>query len=77
MRYRRPWAELLARIFGHQVLICPHCQGRMNRIQLVEDPVVIRRVLTHLGLPTSLPPVAPARDPPQAELDFDNFDFDT
>lgn len=75
VRYRRPWAELLARIFGHQVLVCPHCQGRMNRIQLVEDPVVIRRVLTHLGLPTSLPPIAPARDPPQAELEFDDSDF--
>ncbi len=76
IRYRRPWAELLARIFGHQVLVCPHCQGRMNRVQLVEDPAVIRRVLTHLGLPTALPPVAPARDPPQVELDFDDSDFD-
>jgi hypothetical protein len=72
--YRRPWAELLARIFGHQVLICPRCRRRMNRIQLVDDPAVIHRILTHLGLPTSLPIVAPARDPPQPELDFDDFD---
>jgi len=78
-RYRRPWAELLARIFGHQVLICPRCHRRMNRVQLVDDPAVIHRILTYLGLPTSLPPIAPARAPPQPELDFDdpaNLSFD-
>ena len=51
----------------------------MNRIQLVDDPAVICRILTHLGRPTSLPPVAPARAPPQPELDFDapaNLAFD-
>ena len=75
-RYRRPWAQLLARIFDRQVLVCPHCQGPMNRIQLVDDPAVIHRILTHLGLPTSLPQVAAARDPPQLELTDDNsFDL--
>jgi len=26
-RYRRPWAQLLARVFDRQVLVCPRCQG--------------------------------------------------
>ena len=42
----------------------------MQIIQVVEDPKVIERILTHLGLPTDLPPVAPARAPPEDELDL-------
>jgi len=32
--------------------------------------VVIEKILTHLGLPTGLPPLAPARAPPEDELDL-------
>ena len=42
----------------------------MQVIQVVEDPVVIEKILTHLGLPTSLPPVSPARATPDSELDL-------
>ena len=42
----------------------------MQIIQAVEDPKVIERILTHLGLPTDLPLVAPARAPPGDELDL-------
>ncbi len=36
-------------------------------------------ILTHLGLPTTAPPLSPARGPPQHDLGFDadhGFDFD-
>ena len=69
--YRRRWAELLQRIFDHDVLKCPRCKGRMKIVQFVDDPLVIAKICTHLGLPTSLPPVAPARAPPQDQLDFE------
>jgi hypothetical protein len=36
----------------------------MRVVATIEDPVVIRRILTHLGLPT----VAPAPRPPPADL---------
>ena len=36
----------------------------MRVVATIEDPVVIRRIHTHLGLPTS----APAPRPPPADL---------
>jgi len=32
------------------VLACPNCGGRMRLIATIEDPRVVRRILTHLGL---------------------------
>ena len=69
--YRRRWAELMRRVFGHQVLVCPKCQGTMKIVQFVEDPLLIDKICTHLGLPTTLPDLAPARAPPQQQISFD------
>src|SRR5215813_9732144 len=44
------WAELLQRVFAVDVLACPSCGGRMRVIATIEDPRVVRRILTHLGL---------------------------
>ncbi len=73
-RYRRPWAELLSRVFALDVLSCADCGGRMRLVALVKDPTVVRRIVAHLGLPTALPEVAPARGPPQLSFDDDNWD---
>jgi len=74
--YRRRWAELLRRIFDHDVLVCDQCAGRMVPVQTVDSPVVIQRILTHLGLPATLPQPASARAPPQqSSWEFDS-DFD-
>jgi len=67
----RCWALLLARIFECLPLVCPRCGEPMRIIAFVLDPVVIERILTHLGEPTAPPEVLPARAPPQAEMDFD------
>ena len=32
------------------VLACPNCGVRMRLIATIEDPRVLRRILTHLGL---------------------------
>ena len=68
-QYRHRWADLIERVFGYSPS-CPRCHGPMQTIQVVEDPEVIERILIHLGLPTTLPPVAPARAPPDSELDL-------
>ncbi|MCB9870148.1 MAG: ATP-dependent helicase HrpA [Planctomycetes bacterium] len=65
-----PWAELLKRVFAADVLLCDQCGGRRKVLSFISDPVVIRRILDHLGLATELPPVAPARAPP-ARLPLD------
>ena len=64
-----PWAELMRRSLGLDVLACPRCGGRLTLIALIDDPAVIRRVLQHLGLPTEVPELRPARAPPVPLLD--------
>jgi hypothetical protein len=44
------WAELLQRVFGVDVLACTNCSDRMRLIATIEDPRVVRRILTHLRL---------------------------
>ena len=58
------WAELMQRSFGIDVLACPRCGDRLELIALIEDPTVIRRVLSHFGLPLEVPTARPARPPP-------------
>jgi hypothetical protein len=46
----RAWADLMRRAFETDVLACPKCGGRMVVLATIEDPAVVRRILTHLGL---------------------------
>ena len=39
----------------------PNCGGALKIIAAIEDPPVIVKILSHLGLPTRAPPRAPAR----------------
>jgi len=72
-RYRRPWHELLKRVFDLDI-ICSRCGSKMHRISHIDAPETVERILGHLGLPTAPPRPAPARAPPQGELDFGDFD---
>ncbi len=38
---------------------------------MIEEPGVVRKILSHLGLPTECPQVLPARSPPWATGLFD------
>jgi hypothetical protein len=68
---RLAWALLLARIYEVLPLLCPACGGPMRVVAFLTEPPIVRPILLHLGLPDRPPPVAPARGPPQAEIDFD------
>jgi hypothetical protein len=68
---RIPWAELLRRVFRTEVDRCS-CGGRLRLVSFVTDPAEARRYLVHIGLPSEVPVVAPARAPPQAELTFES-----
>ena len=65
-----PWAELLRRSFGKDVLRCPTCGGKRFRIALITDPRVIARILSHIGLKPRPEPLAPIRPPPDPVFDF-------
>ena len=77
---RISWARLLARVFNIDVETCPLCGGKAKIIAAIDDPKVIKKILEHLGLPTTPPPLWPARGPPQPfqdepapQMDFDAF----
>ncbi len=58
---RMSWARLLKRVFDIDIEHCPRCGGRLKIIAAIEEPPVIARILTHLGLPARAPPRTPAR----------------
>ena len=58
---RMGWARLLKRVFDLDLEHCPQCGGEFKIIAAIEEPAVIVRRLTHLGLPARAPPRSPAR----------------
>ena len=60
---RLGWAQLLRRVLHVDALTCPECATSMTVIAFLTDPPVLRRILDHLGLPSSPPTLAPARSP--------------
>jgi hypothetical protein len=61
------WAALMQRTFGFDVLACDRCGGRLRFLALIQEPVVIGRILSHLGLPTDVPRPRPSRAPPDPD----------
>jgi hypothetical protein len=58
------WAQLLYRVFFVDALLCTRCGDRMTVIAFLTDPTVVRRVLEHLKIPATPPPIWPARSDP-------------
>ena len=74
---RISWAVLLKRVFGIDVETCHLCGGKAKIIAAIEDPKVIKKILTHLGLPAKPPEPWPARGPPTVTNDYNQLpDFD-
>jgi hypothetical protein len=60
----RPWAELLKRTFGVDVLQCPKCKGPMRLIAMLTEPKRVARYLAGIGELTDVPGRSPSRGPP-------------
>jgi hypothetical protein len=58
---RMSWARLLKQVFDIDIEHCPNCGGALKIIAAIEDPPVIIKILSHLGLPTRALPRSPAR----------------
>jgi len=70
------WAQRLKRVFSIDIEICSVCGGSMKVIACIEDPLVIKKILTHLrGKALSLDMVGLPQSgaPPQDDL----FSWDT
>ena len=61
---RLTWARLLSRVFAVDISVCPGCGSKVRpeSVELVDDPVLVARILLALGLYGR----APARAPPRA-----------
>jgi hypothetical protein len=58
---RLSWARLLKQVFDIDIERCLNCGGSLKIIAAIEDPPVIIKILSHLGLATRAPPRSPAR----------------
>ena len=58
------WAKLLKRVYKFDVEICSKCQGRMRIVANIEDPKIIKKILSCIGLDSEPPEPFPARGPP-------------
>jgi hypothetical protein len=67
-RPRYDWAALLARVWAIDVLECPRCQGRMQRVAWVMRPDAIKKILASVGMPADSPEPSASRWPAQPEL---------
>ena len=63
---RMSWSRLLRRVFDIDLERCV-CGGKLKIIAAIEEPAVIVKILTHLGLPARASPRAPARRLPLFE----------
>ena len=64
------WARLLRRVFALAMETCPNCGGQVKVVAAIEEPAVIRKILTHLGLSPHPPPITPARYDSYGEADI-------
>jgi hypothetical protein len=56
------WAKLIRRVLDIDGLSCPRCAVPMVVLAFITDPPTLRKILDHLGLPSSPPLVLPARN---------------
>jgi hypothetical protein len=61
--YRKRWAQWIQKVWGTDPLVCPRCGEKMSVIALIEDQVVIKKILVCLDLWE-----VPARPPPRPLL---------
>ena len=56
------WAQLLRRVFHLDALKCPQCKAAMLVLAFISDPPVVSKILRHLKLPTTPPPLGAPRN---------------
>lgn len=61
------WAQLLKRVFNFDISACPRCGGKVRIISAIEDPKTIRKILDHLGIPSSPPRLRSGPAPPLSD----------
>jgi hypothetical protein len=65
---KQAWARLIKQVYEADPLLCPRCGGAMRIIAFIEQPAVIEKILTHLGLWPARAHNPPAGDPSPLSL---------
>lgn len=73
--HRLDWGSLLRRVFGQDVTRCPRCGDHLRVLAFLTHPDVTVRILDHLGLASTVPPISPARAPPDDDDDALELDL--
>jgi len=60
---RKPRPRLPKRVFDLDLEHWPQCGGDLRIIAAIEQPALIAKILTHLGLPARAPSRSPAQPP--------------
>jgi hypothetical protein len=63
---RLPWADLLKRVFGDDLLQCP-CGGRRKMVAFIPGPKMAQEILAAIGVEAPPLVIAKARAPPHQE----------
>ena len=67
-----PWSELLRKTFGFEI-VCQKCQSPLRLIALIKSEDIAKKILTAMHLPTEVPELHPARPPPRAAGDDEDW----
>jgi hypothetical protein len=62
------WAKLIRKVYEVDPLACPECGAQTRVIALIEDPAVIERILSWLGLWDPPQPCGPSPPGERASL---------
>jgi hypothetical protein len=62
---RCPNTRPFLRTFEIDVLACPGCGGRLRFLATIEDPAVVKKILSHLGIAHECQSPSPVRPPPE------------
>ena len=68
--YSIGWAKILKRVFDIDMQTCSKCGGQIKVISNIQNPKIIRKILTHLGENSKVPELSPPRGPPETEDGF-------
>lgn len=64
----KKWRDLIRQIRHADLLICPKWRQPMRVIAVIDQRVVIEKILRRLGQWVGTPPLSPARAPPDADV---------
>ena len=76
VRASMTWAQRLKRVFNIDIETCQGCGGAMKVMACIEDPVVVTKILDHIGVTPTIDasPHPEPRAPPPVGMPAGLFD---